>query len=123
MNSKKKLYTISVPSTSFTTAAYWDGRGKPAIRFAYVKDGIEIQDGIKFDHACAMRKRAERCCTPWHIQDAYDTLVEVEDSAWVEEVRADTSERWRHKWEMHHYLIYLDSVGCFEVIAASWAAL
>jgi hypothetical protein len=124
MNSKKALHTISVPSTSFTTEAYWDGRGAyPAIRFAYVKDGLEIQDGIKFDSVCAMRKRAERSCTPWHIQDAYDTLVEVEDSAWVEEVRADTAERWRYKWEMHHYMIYLDSVGCFEVIADSWAAL
>jgi hypothetical protein len=121
MNSKKALHTISAPSTVFTTEAFWDGRGThPAIRFGYLKDGSEIHDGIKFGNVCAMRKRAERCCTEWHIRDAYDTLVEVEDSDWVKEVRADMAERWRNKWDMHHYMIYLDSAGCFEVIAASW---
>jgi hypothetical protein len=47
----------------------------------------------------------------------------VENSSWVEEMRADTNEQSRDKWAMHHYLIYLDSVGCFEAIAESWSAL
>ena|SRR5579862_7119218 len=118
MNSKKALHTVLVPSTSFTTEAYWDGQGaEPAIRFGYPKDGSEIQGGIKFRNVCAMQKRAERCCTEWHIRDVYDTLVEIEDSDWVKEVRADMDERWRNKWETHHYMIYFDSAGCFEVIA------
>jgi len=50
-------------------------------------------------------------------------LVEVEASSWVQEMRADTDKQWRDKWEMHHYMIYLDSVGCFEAIAESWVAL
>jgi hypothetical protein len=50
-------------------------------------------------------------------------LVEVESSPWVNEMRSDTSERWRDTWQMHHYMIYLDSAGCFEVIAESWEAL
>ncbi len=59
---------------------------------------------------------------PWQIEGAYATLVEIEDSPWVVEMRADTSERWRNEWEMHHYTIYLDGAGCFEVIAESWSA-
>ena len=122
MNAQRRLFTIRVPSTSFTTGAYWDGNGvSPAIRFGYIKDGKQVQDGIKFDHVCATRTRAERCCNVWHIEDAYDTLVEVEDSPWVREIRLDTKELWRNEWEMHHYMIYLDSAGCFEIIAASWA--
>ncbi len=124
MNSKRKLHTVSVPSTSFTTEAYFDGKGaSPAIRFGYIKNGAQHEDGIKFFDVCAMRTRAERCCTPWHVEDAYDTLAEVESSPWVDEIRADTDERWRDKWGMHHYMIYLDSVGCFELVASSWAAL
>ena len=69
-----------------------------------------------------MRTRTERCCTAWHIEGAYDTLVEVEGSSWVNEIRADTQALWRDKWAMHHYMIYLDSI-CFEVIADSWEAL
>jgi len=124
MNSKKPLRAVPVPSTSFTTEAYFDESGVlPAIRFAYEKDGVERRGAIEFSRVLALRSRAERCCTPWHIEVAYDTLVEVEDSHWVDEMRADTEEQWRDKWQTHHYMIYLDSVGCFEVIAESWKML
>ncbi len=124
MASKTPLHTVVVPSTDFTTEAYWDGGGAlPAIRFGYEKKGIKYRSGVEFRHVLAMRKRAERCCTAWHIEGAYDTLTEVEDSPWVQEMRADTNAQWRDKWAMHHYLIYLDSVGCFEAIAESWFAL
>ncbi len=122
MNTKVALYTIPVPSTSLTTEAYLDGR-TPAIRFGYREGGVERRGGIKFSGVAAMRKRAERACTAWHVEGAYDTLVEVEGSSWVDEVRADTQEQWRNKWAMHHYMIYLDSAGCFEFIAESWAAI
>jgi hypothetical protein len=124
MNSKKPLHEIPVPSTSFTSEAYFDGQGiTPTVRFGYEKDGVEYRGGIKFTKVLTARKRTERCCTVWHIEGAYDTLVEVEDSSWVKEMRADTQEMWRDKWGMHHYMIYLDSAGCFEVIAESWAAI
>jgi hypothetical protein len=124
MASKKPLHTVPVPSTNFTTHAYLDMQGiQPAIRFGYRKDGVQHEGGIGFSKVCVLRTRAERCCTAWHIEDAYDTLVEVEASPWVKEIRADTAKQWRNKWEMHHYMIYLDSVGCFEIIAESWVSL
>ncbi len=122
MTSKTPLHTVPVPSTSFTTHAYYDEQG-PAIRYGYKKDGANHQGGIGFSKVCAVRTRAERCCKAWHIEGAYDTLVEVEGSPWAAEIRADTAEQWRDKWEMHHYMIYLDSAGCFEIIAQSWAPL
>jgi len=122
MTSNKPLHTVPVASTSFTTEAYFDDR-ESSIRFGYNKDGTKREGGIKFYEVAAMRTRAERCCTAWHIEGAYDTLVGVESSSWVEEMRADTQEQWRDRWAMHHYMIYLDSVGCFEVIANSWEAL
>ena len=122
MASKRPLYTVPVASTSFTTEAYFDGSAS-AIRFGYRKDGTKHEEGIKFNGVLALRTRSERCCTAWHVEDAYDTLVEVEGSPWVNEMRADTKEQWRDRWAMHHYMIYLDSVGCFELIADSWEAL
>jgi len=122
MTSKKPLHTVPVASTSFTIHAYFDGQTE-AIRFGYRKDGTTQQGGIRFNHALAVRTRSERCCTAWHIDGAYDTLVEIEGSSWVEEMRADTAEQWKNKWAMHHYMIYLDSAGCFEVIADSWESL
>lgn len=124
MSVKVPLYTVAVASTSFTTEAYLDDSGGcPTIRYAYNKDGARHNCGLEFDGACATRTRAERCCNVWHIEGAYDTLVEVTDSEWVAEVRKDMQEQWRNRWEMHHYMIYLDSAGCFEVIASSWRSI
>jgi hypothetical protein len=124
MNLKKPLCTLAVASTDFSKEAYWDGQGtRPAIRFGYVKDRSKLSGGIEFVGVRALRTRAESCCTTWHIDDAYDTLLEIEDSEWIEEIRTQTDAMWRDKLEMHHYMIYLDSVGCFEIIAKSWAVL
>src|ERR1700740_3346391 len=83
MNTKRPIYRVPVPSTSFITEAYFDGQGRsPTIRFEYQKDGVKYRGGIQFSGVPAVRTRAERCCKVWHI-DAYDTLVEVENSSWV----------------------------------------
>jgi hypothetical protein len=110
------------------TAAHFSERPPRTVRisdFGLLSDFADSNFGfrVKFNIVRAVRTRAERCCKAWHIEGAYDTLVEIEGSPWVEEMRADTTEQWRNKWEMHHCMIYLDSVGCFEVIAESWAAL
>jgi hypothetical protein len=119
MNSTKPLYRVPVPSTEFEPEAHMCGH---TLRFHYYRDGKLYRRGIRFKAMPATRTRAERCCTPWHL-DAYDRLIEVENSKWVAEIRADTQEMWRNKWQMHHYMIALDSAGCFEVIAEAWEIL
>lgn len=121
MSFKKPLYTVPTASTNFTTEAHWDGVDH-SIRFAYTEAGTRREGGIRFDGVAAVQWRAERCCTAWHIEDAYDTLVEVMESDWAVGIRLDMDVRWVDHWETHHYMIYLDG-GCFEVIAASWNAL
>ena len=118
INSKKPLYEIPLPSTEFEGDV---GLCDDVLRFQYYKDKLLRRGGIKFNRVTATRTRAERCCLVWHIDQVYDTLAEVEGSSWLKEIRADTQEMWRDKWEMHHYMIYLDSAGCFEVIAESWS--
>jgi hypothetical protein len=121
---KKLLHTIAVASTDFSTEAYLDcSKGQPTIFFCYESGCKIVRSGITFDHVSALRKRSERCCTAWHIEGTYDTLVEVEGSKWLEEIRADVPEQYRSSWQAKHYMIYLDSVGCFEFLAESWKAV
>ena len=120
MGSKRALYKVPLPSTEFDVDTSLCGN---ILQFQYYRGEAPYRGGIRFNSMAASRTRAERCCTAWHIEKAYDTLVEIKNSPWVEEIRADTQERWRYTWEMHHYMIYLDSVGCIEVIAESWTIL
>jgi len=119
-NNKTPLYQPPVPSTEFEGDARLFGN---VLRFQYSRDGVAYRGGIRFGGVAASRARAERCCTSWHIKGAYDTLVEIDGSVWSKEIKADTAERWRNHWKMRHFMIYLDSVGCFEIIADSWEAL
>ena len=121
MNSKTLLLTVPVPSTEFATEAYLVTKQNPiSLCFEY-RTGHSVRRGcFSFDHPATYRYTAERCCIPWQIDDSYDSLVEVVDSEWVNEVRARMHSVNREAFPMHHYMIYFDSVGCFEFIAAGW---
>jgi len=122
MSSKVTLYQVPVPSTEFATEAVLCG---DVIRFGYFENDSEFKGGIRFNRVRALRKRAESLCTVWHVEGAYDTLVEVKNSPWIQELQADITDKQNTglQWAMNHYMIYLDSVGCFEFVAESWEAL
>ncbi len=83
----------------------------------YIRE-TELQSceaGIRFFRARAFRFRAEAHCTVWHSRDAYNELVEIVDSEWVAELY-----RPNHPWEMHHYMVYIEDSGCYEVVSESW---
>ncbi len=120
----QKLYELPVPSTDFTDDVQMDHRGDRVIlRFSYDKDGTIYHSGLLFNAPTALRHRAERSCIVDQIESSYDTLIEITDSDWVSELRADTAEGWKDSWETHHYRIYMDSAGCYEVVAESWSVL
>ena len=124
MSTKSPVFEIPIPSTESVTDATLDVSGcAPILRFDYYRDGVAHRCGIRFNKALATRTRTERCCTAWHVEVAYDTLVEVSESSWVTELRDEMSDRWKDEQEMHHYMIYLDSAGCFEAIAESYEVL
>lgn len=124
MNTKQPVYTVPVPSTDFTREAFLDCSGiAPTIRYAFETDEGECASGIKFENVAAFRTRGERYCTAWHIDGAYDTLVEVVDSSWAIEMGRDVPEPYIADWKPRHFMIYLDSVGCFEFLAQGWEAL
>jgi hypothetical protein len=123
--SKTILYTIPIASTELLSSTAFTSWCEPiTLRFEYYRDGKLVHSGIRFSRAAATRTRAERACTMWHIDDTYDALVEISPSPWVEEILADTPKRYHDMMgPSHHYMIYLDSAGCFEVLAESWEAI
>lgn len=123
MNSKKSLFTIPITSTSLTADAFgeesFDGF---LIRLEYREGERSVRAFFKFHGFLALRRRTEICSSVWNIDGCYDTLVEVESSDWLAEIEGSISPRLRSQVArvLKHYMIYLDSVGCFEVIAEGW---
>jgi hypothetical protein len=115
-------------STSFRRDAQFGAPdGHVQITFEYERGGIWFGGGLQFYGTCAYRHRGEGRCTEWHIAGAYDTLVGVENSAWVAELDAVCAEHFAvpgiPRKLKHHFMIYIDSVGSYEVAAESWSWL
>lgn len=114
-------YSISLPSTSATEEArlLTDG-GDLLLQLTCfdVETNELIASNIRFGAVRSFRYRGELYVTVWHIEDAYDTICEVVDSDWVAELKSRCVADWREYWEMRHFMIYLDSFGCLEVVSA-----
>jgi hypothetical protein len=118
---KIQLASIPTPSTAFTEEATLTvSESVATIAFEFDRDGDIYSCELSFTGVRAYRFRAESHSKAWHIEGAYDTVVEVEGSDWVSElVEAEPAENWGN-FEMHHFMIYLDSWGSFEVVSKSW---
>ncbi len=115
---KRVIGPLSPPPSAYTEAeTLVDSGGDIELRCLYERDGSMFRGGLRFHKVRAYRFRAESHCTAWHIEGAYDTLVEVVPSEWVSELlAAEPSETWGF-WTIRHYLIYIDGEGAYEVAA------
>lgn len=120
MNEKGAIGSIPCPSTEIVGTPVVESVGAAlSLSFEFEDDDdVRFASGIDFDGVRAFRKRAESLCSAWHIEDAYDTVVEVYESEWVKELRATARPEWRDCFPMRHFLVYLDSFGALEVVGA-----
>jgi len=115
---KTPLFSLPCPSTSAVRdpCLLDEDRGL-VLSVVCDDDGWARESEVLFLKPRAFRKREEVYCTAWHVQVAYDTVCEVVDSDWVAELRRDAVPEWRDRWVMRHFIIYIDSFGCLEVVA------
>ncbi len=118
LGTKRAIGPLSPPPSAYTeNVVFTDADGDAELRCTYERHGSMFAGGLRFHRVSAYRSRAESLCTAWHIEDAYDTLVEVEQSDWVSELRAaEPSEAWGQR-KIRHFLIFIDSAGAYEVAA------
>lgn len=84
-----------------------------------METGGLVRSEIYFRKPRGVRFRSENYCLAWHVKDAYDTVVEVDASDWAREFHQLAIDGRRHANILNHYMIYLDSFGCLEVLAES----
>jgi hypothetical protein len=121
---KVPLATLPTPSTAITSAVELASDGASAsLGFDFDRDGVIYRSGVMFSKVRASRWRAEGHCSAWHIEGAYDTVVEVEGSTWVSELEQSQSQRPRKPWTMRHFMLFIDSAGCYEFVAESFEVL
>lgn len=118
--SKKTFLVLPFASTAVPgEPALCTAGGDLLLRMDYDHEGEKRSAGVRFMQHRAHRMRSECYCTRWHIEMPYDALCEIEDSKWVDELRADAPKEWQNYWVMRHFMIYVEDFGCLEVVAES----
>ena len=119
-----ECYMLPEPSTSSESGVRLEFPGGVlCLYFDYDKDGVIYNSGLRFEKVRAHSHVAEIHCPAWKIEKAYDKLVKISESKWVEELNESTADDQRNSWFLNHYMIYFDSDGCYEIIADSWEVL
>jgi hypothetical protein len=115
---KRVVGPLSPPPSAYTEDVVFahDGEGVE-LRCTYERNGSMFSGGLLFSKVRAYQFRAESHCTSWHVDEAYDTLVEIDGSRWIAELLGAKAVDGRGQWAMRHFLIYLDGVGAYEVAA------
>lgn len=117
---KRPIGPLSPPPSAYTESAVFTHPGGDAeLRCVYERGGSMYSGGILFHRVRAYRFRAESHCTVWFIDGAYDTLVEVSPSEWVDGLAATAAVSYASAWTIRHFLIYVDGAGAYEVAAES----
>jgi hypothetical protein len=117
VGTKRVIGPLSPLPSAFTEDVEFAHPGGSAeLRCRYERDGSMYAGGLRFGRVRAYKFRAEGHCTPWHVEDAYDTLVEVERSDWIAQLLAESREGLG-RWTIRHFLIYIDGAGAYEVAA------
>lgn len=117
---KLKILELPFPSTAVIRGpALCTDDGDLLLSMDVDDEGRRNSTCLRFVKQRAFRKRSEAYCTAWHVTDTFDTVCEVQRSDWVQELRSASVLEWRDQWIMRHFMIYIDSFGCLEVIAES----
>lgn len=118
---KLSLFSLPLPSTAAIQEPKLTAQDNGSLFLTMICDdeGRNQTQGVLFIKPRAFRQRAEKHCALWHIENVYDTVCEISESDWIDELRRDTTPDWRDYWVMRHFMIYVDSFGCLEVVAES----
>lgn len=86
----------------------------------YDKNNTIFNSGILFDTVLAHRHTSEKLIKS--LMGAYDYLVEILNSEWLEQLK-EINKQTIDYWGLKHYAIFLDSNGLYEFIAKSYKIL
>lgn len=122
---KIALGPLSSPPSAYTSDAIFTHPGGTAeLICTYEHRGEMFVGGLSFRGVRAYRFTTEAFCSEWQVKDAYDTLVEIDQSEWIADLFKSDSSTSRGVEAVKHFLIFVDGSGAYEVAASgcTWLA-
>jgi len=112
----ERLYVA--PSAYFDDVVFRHGEGTE-LSYRYEFNGETRPASIRFSRVRAFRFRTEGVASLSDFE-ADGQLVEVFDSPWIKEVRAQQARYGSWEWPIRHFLCYVSDAGAYEFAAADY---
>jgi len=118
----KKLWELPILSSQLENGLQISINGmEVSLSFTYLADeNIEKEVELKFDSVLCHLHTSERFTKA--MLDAYDTVVQIEESDWLNELKK-LNERDYEFWKPKHYAVYFDGIGLYQFIAKDFVAI
>ncbi len=117
MNAKPHL-SLSLPGSGPGDSCVTSDGGELLLEYEYRKDGRDFIGRLRFEGVAAYRFRNE-VHSRGFVPSSYDSVVDIVDSPWLEELAKAVSEGMTSASGKKHFALFLSSNGYFEVIADS----
>jgi len=117
-------FLLHEPSSSSESGVFmeFDG-GTIKLFFDYDKEGLLYTSCLQFNRVRSHKFTNEVHCPAWKIETSYDNLVKIVDSSDSKSLSVEIEQDNSLSWDINHFMIYFDSVGCYEVFCESWEVL
>jgi hypothetical protein len=119
MNSVSVLFELPVTASDFTSdVTIIHYRGQTALHFEYYDGEEEKEYRLILHDTYTFRFSTDVCCTTFQIENAYEQMVELAKSEWIESIYAlsNVNEIPIAK-NLKHFMIYLPDFGMCEFAA------
>jgi hypothetical protein len=120
MEKVKVLFELPlIPDMDLSDVSFGAHEGNSTIELKYESGGdFDKTFQIKIRNVYKFLFTSDSCCKPFQMEHAYETVVSVNNSSLIEEVRKDAEllDILIDK-ETKHFMLYLPDYGCYEFIA------
>jgi len=114
---KRLIGHIGAPPNSVNTKCeFRSAGGTVELTYEFETGDEPFVGGVRFRHTRSQTFDPEPLSTRWQVEDAYQKLVEVEDSEWAAKAVDKMGGRW--PFPVRHFLVYIEDVGAFEILGS-----
>jgi len=117
-----ELFKLPFPSSGRSHEDFKEmGGHRCLLACHYSADGSDAVN-LVFDGVESYKATFDKACTVEMIRAAYDRVVDLGATAWLDEVSSELSQHGADRSGLQHLMIYFDDGPCYEFVCRSFSA-
>src|SRR2546426_2236659 len=117
-----ELWKLPEPSSARVRVDFSQPGGRTCLLTCLFEPDGSDGSRVTFEGVESYRATFDTACTVEMIRAAYDRIVDLGATSWLDEVAVRLSQRSADKSGLQHLMIYFDDGPCYEFVCRSFSA-